>query len=389
MGQGLPFLPAAVDPFEMPELVGQERANAMLASPPVSQGALEAYLMGQPVGRGAPMISEAGGAPQLIPGATPKLSYTLPSQLETQRSQSLDDQAMEDLRKSGLPDSLVNQYEEDFRQRRNENPFVGFATGGSFTVQGNGGTDSELVAFKATPGEQVSIQRPQLGSGVRTLGGMTSGEWGGNRTAGPQAASWVPRAGTGGMYDKMANPNQAPPAPGMFPEGDPGFRQGQHTLRELLTAQAQGEGPSLAQQQFNNAKDALTRQQMALAAGNRSNPAMAARQASINAGNMGAQLAGQAAAARLDERQRAQGLLSNLLGQARGQDLNVANTNLAAMFQQQGLNLQAIQQMQAAEDARLAAILGQPPPQNAFDRTAQLGTSALQTYGAMHTPTGT
>lgn len=36
----------------------------------------------------------------------------------------------------------------------------GFATGGQFTVGGSGGTDSQLIAFKATPGEQVSIKTP-------------------------------------------------------------------------------------------------------------------------------------------------------------------------------------------------------------------------------------
>jgi len=39
----------------------------------------------------------------------------------------------------------------------------GFATGGSFTVGGSGGTDSQLVAFRATPGESVSINRPGQG----------------------------------------------------------------------------------------------------------------------------------------------------------------------------------------------------------------------------------
>lgn len=33
----------------------------------------------------------------------------------------------------------------------------GFAKGGSFEVGGSGGTDSQLVAFRATPGEQVSV----------------------------------------------------------------------------------------------------------------------------------------------------------------------------------------------------------------------------------------
>jgi tape measure domain-containing protein len=36
----------------------------------------------------------------------------------------------------------------------------GFATGGEFTVGGSGGTDSQLVAFRATPGEDVSVRTP-------------------------------------------------------------------------------------------------------------------------------------------------------------------------------------------------------------------------------------
>jgi lambda family phage tail tape measure protein len=44
----------------------------------------------------------------------------------------------------------------------------GFATGGSFTVGGEGGTDSQLVAFRATPGERVTIATPaqQSGGGI-------------------------------------------------------------------------------------------------------------------------------------------------------------------------------------------------------------------------------
>lgn len=37
----------------------------------------------------------------------------------------------------------------------------GYASGGAFTVGGAGGTDSKLVAFKATPGEQVIVRTPQ------------------------------------------------------------------------------------------------------------------------------------------------------------------------------------------------------------------------------------
>lgn len=38
-----------------------------------------------------------------------------------------------------------------------------FAQGGSFRVGGSGGTDSQLVAFRATPGEMVDIRRPGQG----------------------------------------------------------------------------------------------------------------------------------------------------------------------------------------------------------------------------------
>lgn len=47
----------------------------------------------------------------------------------------------------------------------------GFAEGGSFTVGGGGGTDSQVVAFRATPGERVSIETPsqQRGAGAPTI----------------------------------------------------------------------------------------------------------------------------------------------------------------------------------------------------------------------------
>lgn len=38
---------------------------------------------------------------------------------------------------------------------------TGFATGGSFMVGGNGGTDSQHVAFRATPNERVTIETPR------------------------------------------------------------------------------------------------------------------------------------------------------------------------------------------------------------------------------------
>ncbi|TAK45265.1 MAG: hypothetical protein EPO27_10625 [Betaproteobacteria bacterium] len=45
----------------------------------------------------------------------------------------------------------------------------GFATGGDFTVGGAGGTDSQLVAFRATPGERVSVRTPEQADGGVTV----------------------------------------------------------------------------------------------------------------------------------------------------------------------------------------------------------------------------
>lgn len=45
----------------------------------------------------------------------------------------------------------------------------GFASGGSFTVGGSGGTDSQVVAFKATPGEMVDVRTPGQQAGGVTV----------------------------------------------------------------------------------------------------------------------------------------------------------------------------------------------------------------------------
>ncbi|GLK49488.1 hypothetical protein GCM10017620_24610 [Brevundimonas intermedia] len=41
----------------------------------------------------------------------------------------------------------------------------GFKTGGSFTVGGSGGADSQITAFRSTPGEMVDVRRPGQTSG--------------------------------------------------------------------------------------------------------------------------------------------------------------------------------------------------------------------------------
>lgn len=44
-----------------------------------------------------------------------------------------------------------------------------YRTGGTYTVGGSGGTDSQTVAFRATPGEQVSINTPAQANAMRNI----------------------------------------------------------------------------------------------------------------------------------------------------------------------------------------------------------------------------
>lgn len=53
----------------------------------------------------------------------------------------------------------------------------GFMTGGNFTVGGTGGADSQMVAFRATPGEQVTVSTPtqvRKGTAAQGQGEQTS-----------------------------------------------------------------------------------------------------------------------------------------------------------------------------------------------------------------------
>lgn len=50
-------------------------------------------------------------------------------------------------------------------------PVPGFATGGEFKVGGQGGSDSQLVAFRASPNETVSVRTPQQQQKAKDAGG--------------------------------------------------------------------------------------------------------------------------------------------------------------------------------------------------------------------------
>lgn len=48
----------------------------------------------------------------------------------------------------------------NFGPAAGNNPMPKFATGGQFTVGGMGGTDSQTISFKASPGERVTVETP-------------------------------------------------------------------------------------------------------------------------------------------------------------------------------------------------------------------------------------
>jgi hypothetical protein len=54
---------------------------------------------------------------------------------------------------------------------RDRDDYGDFATGGGFTVGGSGGVDSQLVSFRASPGERVSIGRAGQSPSEGTAGG--------------------------------------------------------------------------------------------------------------------------------------------------------------------------------------------------------------------------
>lgn len=108
---------------------------------------------------------------------------------------------------------------------------------------------------------------------------------------------------------------------------DSAFRAQQQDTADYLQRLMNGQD-SAAAVQAKMQSDQLLRQQAALAASARPGSAVAAgRIAAQNMGTMGAQLEGNTLAAQLQERASATGLLSQLLGTARGQDLDLSKFN--------------------------------------------------------------
>lgn len=123
------------------------------------------------------------------------------------------------------------------------------------------------------------------------------------------------------------------------------FRKRQLELANMLQAQASGQGPSLAQNQLQQANEQALKQQMALAASQRGgNLQMAQRQAAINIGDLQQQNALQSAQLAMQEQMAARQQLEGILGSARGQDIAVDTTQTGFEQQSEMVNKQASDQ---------------------------------------------
>lgn len=240
---------------------------------------------------------------------------------------------------------------------------------------------------------KLSINTPQdrAGSAVRvgkaltTLGGSEVDAATGNhvsnaltKIAGDLDPTKKPNYGEMGMPDpaalqqidasKYSMPTgQAAPQLNTSPQDQ--FRAQQLQLANQLSNQAQGIGPSVAQNQLRRGQSAnlaATMAQLASARGG-ANPGLA-RQAIQTSANIQNQTNQAAATARLQEQMLAAGLLGQVAGSARGQDIGVAGQNaqlqqgfqdLQQKYAGMGLNAQQANQQAALEFARLQQTAGQ------------------------------
>ncbi len=152
-----------------------------------------------------------------------------------------------------------------------------------------------------------------------------------------------------------------------------GYRTNQTGLVNRLEAMANGQGPSLARQQFEQATDRNMRAQQAMAASGRGGP-LSQLTAANNMGMLGANAAQGSALARTNEQMQAIGQLGGVIAQGRagdeqtnmfnaGQTNNHALANLRARLDQMGLDAQTKMQILAqlgGQNDRVAQQAMQP-----------------------------
>lgn len=146
-------------------------------------------------------------------------------------------------------------------------------------------------------------------------------------------------------------------APGRAPAA---WYQGRNQdLASALWAQSQGQGPSIAQQQFNQAtQQSLAAQQAAAAsASTAANPALAQRSLAQQQAGMNQAAAGQSGLLRLQEQMQARGQLANVLGQGAGMAFQNqgANDAMVQFYEQLAAGREEANRQAQIEKERIAA----------------------------------
>lgn len=186
-----------------------------------------------------------------------------------------------------------------------------------------------------------------IGGGLGLLGGFGGGE-----------------SEQDAQYRKMLmqyygnGPMQAPQAGPAAQSAYSGFRSNQQGLVSRLEAMANGQGPSLAKQQFEQATDRNMRGQQAMAASGRGGP-LAQLTAANNMSMLGANAAQGSALARTNEQMQAIGQLGGVIAQGRGADESVNMHNSGQQNQVMLQNLAARLDAMGMDQQRKLQILSQ------------------------------
>ena len=152
-----------------------------------------------------------------------------------------------------------------------------------------------------------------------------------------------------------------------------GFRDDQKDLIARLKAMANGQGPSLATEMLRNQNQTNTQNQVAMGAGARGNPALAARQAMNNAAGMAGQAGMQASQARTAEQMQANQLLGLTAYGARGQDEANSQFNAAHL----------LRALQGNDQTRLQAITGSMEGEGMASQAPTWGDYTMGAGGAL------
>lgn len=130
---------------------------------------------------------------------------------------------------------------------------------------------------------------------------------------------------------------------------DPTFRNSQMELLQQLTRQSKGEGPSLAQMQFQQAGNtALQKAMGAIRAATGPNAALGGRTAALASTNMLGNIAAESGMARLKEQQDAQNQLAALAASGRTSDLQARQQDIGLGTSNAELAIKNLAQRQAA-----------------------------------------